>query len=96
MVPILTIFSSAEHIESFHPILTKKIIPDPVESGSGWIRDFFLEPDPDKNEKNRYEYMYNHYFTFFCFNCTENTIECSIKLIAVGRFFFLIEYKPFS
>ena len=51
MVPILTIFSSAEHIESFHPILTEKIIPDPVESGSGWIRDFFLEPDPDKNEK---------------------------------------------
>ena len=53
------------------------------ESGSGWIRKFLLDPvffvlDPEPGKKK------NQNFISFSFNRTENTVECSFKVITVG------------
>ena len=72
------------------------------ESGSGWIWNFFLDPDPelfvlDPDEiqiktYRRSRYINNQNFKLlFCFNCTENTVEleCSFKVFTVGWLHFL-------
>ena len=41
--------------------------------GSGWIWNFFLDPEPGKNKKTDLIKI------IFRFNSTEKTVECSFK-----------------
>ena len=66
------------------------------ESGSGWIRNFFLDPelfrlDPGKKQTNKKTKKLSK-FNFSCFNCTENTLECSFKLMV----YFYIFIRTFN
>ena len=66
------------------------------ESGSGWIRNFFLDPelfrmDPGKKQTNKKTNKLSK-VNFSCFNCTENTLECSFKLMV----YFYIFIRTFN
>ena len=63
-------------------------------------RNFFLELDqelfvsyPDPLQKWKKQ-INNKKFTFFCFNCSEKTVECSpLQKAAVALLFFFIDYN---
>ena len=78
--------------------------PDPVGSGKlSWISNFFQDPDPKlfvsypdpcKPEKAEIIKIVPTSFFAFCFRLTQNTVECSFKVIKlVYSSFLLIDYN---
>ena len=64
--------------------------PEPVRAKTfSWIRNCLFRIR--KLEEKKQIPVNNQNYTLFCFNCTENTVECSCKVK-----WFLIDYKAFS
>ena len=70
------------------------------ESGSGWIPNFFLDPELfiiQAKMRRKKQIMLIKMLLLFYLDCTENSVECVLLNVkAVDRFFFLTDWKVFS